>query len=202
MKKYIKTLTTSLILSLLFCGAEQAAAQNRRFKQSEAQAERQQKKLERRQEKLQDRINSGEQPMRPQQIGRALDGMFGGGIEARLWVRTLNLTQDQIRKMIFIRRRSSDEYLSLEGQIREKRLALDMALYSDQMNEEEVKQLAVELSRLEGQRVLMKTKIQAQIRSLLTPDQLKIVREMRFGAGNSAPKNETPQNEQEGDGND
>ncbi len=146
----------------------------------ELRNQRQVMKAERREERMLQRADSGMQPNR--QVAQAMAGFFGGSpLEARLWMRVLNVQGEQIRRMQALRRQASEQYLSLERSIRDRRMELDRAIYSESFKEEEVKRLAAELARLEGERVLMRTRIQTQMRMILTPEQLKTFRDLRFG---------------------
>jgi Spy/CpxP family protein refolding chaperone len=172
-----------VLLGLMALGAAEAsAAQGRRFKQpGPAQQQRREQKRE---ERLRDRAEAKPN----QQMGN----IFGGGIQARLWARLLKLSDDQIRRMQQLRRQSLSGYVDLESQIRQKRQGLERAIYSETYNEEEVKQLATELARLEGQRVLMRTRIQSQMRQMLTPEQVRTFNDLRFGSMGNFPLDSKP----------
>jgi len=161
---------------------EASAAQGRRFKQpNPAQQQRREMKRE---ERLRDRAEAKPN----QQMGN----IFGGGVQMRLWARLLKLSDDQIKRMQQLRRQSIDGYVDLESQIREKRQGLEKSIYSETYNEEEVKQLANELARMEGQRVLMRTRIQSQIRQILTPEQVRTFNDLRYGPLSDFPTDSKP----------
>lgn len=182
-----KTFFAALLLSFLCIPVE---AQSRVPLRRELKNERQMMRAERREERMQ-RADDYRQPQPNRQMAQAMAGFFGSNpIEARLWMRILNLQGEQIRRMQMLRRQTSEQYLELERNIRDRRVELDRAIYSEPFNEEEVKRLAAELARLEGERVLMRTRIQAQMRLILTPEQLKTFRELRFG--NPAQQSEKP----------
>lgn len=135
--------------------------------------------------RFRDRTDAEDLPRQRPNAARRMNNALGGGMQMRLWARVLKLNDEQIKRMRQIQRRSAPEYLSLEAQIREKRQSLERAIYNENFNAEETKQLAGELARLEGQRVLMKTRIQAEMRLVLTPEQIRIFKELRFGEANS-----------------
>jgi Spy/CpxP family protein refolding chaperone len=171
------TITAILLGILMFCVTATSAAQARRLKQQNPA--KQQRREEMREDRLRDRAEANPR----KQMGQ----IFGGGIQVRLWARLLKLNEDQIMRMSQLRRRSMDAYIDLETQIRQKRQALERAIFSESFNEEETKQLADELARLEGQRVMMRSRIQSQLRQMLTPDQIRTYNEIRFGQPGSPP---------------
>ena len=171
------------LLGLMGLGAVEASAgQGRRFKQpNPAQQQRREMKRE---ERLRERAEAKPN----QQMGN----VFGGGVQMRLWARLLKLSDEQIRRMQQLRRQSIDGYVDLESQIRQKRQNLEKSIYSETYNEEEVKQFATELARLEGQRVLMRTRIQTQIRQILTPEQVRTFNDLRYGPLSDFPIDSKP----------
>lgn len=187
-----KIFSTALLLSLLYIptAAQSGMAPSRR----ELKQDRRMMRAERREERMQRADDFGRQPNR--QVTQAMAGFFGSNpMEARLWIYVLNLQGEQIRRMQGLRRQTSEQYLTLERNIRDRRIELDRIIYSEPFNEEEVKRLATELARLEGERVLMRTRIQTQMRLILTPEQLKTFRSLRFGnaAQGEKPPVEEPQ---------
>jgi len=193
----LKRKSISIILPLCFvlsASAAIAAPQGRQFKdravgdqtQRQQPPPRQQLREERQRERMEGQFG--------RQIG---EGFMGGGMQARLMARVLKLTPDQIKRMQQLRRRSIDEYVSLEEQIMTKRQSLEKAIYNETFNEEEVKQIAGELGRLEGQRILMRARIQSQIRLLLTPDQIRTINELRSGAIAMPQMDNKPEDEPE-----
>ncbi|KAF0247685.1 MAG: hypothetical protein FD167_2922 [bacterium] len=138
--------------------------------------EMKQQRLEMRQERLgikQERLR--------QRVGKNLNPGFGGGMQARVWARALKLTDEQIIRMRQVMRVSAENYLLTQKQVQEKRFQLEQATFSETLNEEVLKQIAIDLGKLEGQQILLRTKVQVQIRNILTSEQLKLYNELRFG---------------------
>lgn len=140
----------------------------------------QERRLQQRQERFaakQERFN--------QKLGKrsGIENAFGGGAMMRVWVRALKLNEEQIFRMRQIMRASGENYINLEAQIREKRAELDRAIFSENLNEEALKQMVGELAKLEGQSLAIRTRVQVQIRNVLTSEQLKLYNELRFGTG-------------------
>jgi Spy/CpxP family protein refolding chaperone len=130
-------------------------------------------RLQERQERRLDRQN-----------GNALAGFagFGGGLPLRAWVKLLKINNEQLQRFQLIRRNSAMDYLRLQLQIRRKNQELQRTIYSETYNEEAIKQVATELARLEGQRMLMRARIQAQIRQVLTTEQVRALNDLRTGS--------------------
>jgi Spy/CpxP family protein refolding chaperone len=138
------------------------------------------RRLQKRQERFaakQERFN--------QKLGKrsGIENAFGGGAMMRVWARALKLNEEQIFRMRQIMRASGGNYINLEVQMRDKRAELDQAIFSENLNEEALKQMLGELTRLEGQALAIRTRVQVQIRNVLTPEQLKLYNELRFGTG-------------------
>lgn len=151
----------------------------------------------------QQRLDLKQQRLR-QKMGKELNPGFGGGMQGRVWARALKLTDDQIVKMRQVMRASAENYILLQRQALEKRFQLERSTFSEAINEETLRQMAVELGKLEGQMVFVRTRVQLQIRNILTPEQLKIYNELRFGfeseedlpEKNNAPSPEQKNNNQ------
>ncbi len=172
----MRGITTLVVIMFTLLTVNSTFAQARRLKQNEPRTP----------------LATQEPPLRPNAAAKRIDSILAGGFQARLLARVLKLTDEQVLRMRQIRRRSAEEYIVLEAQIRTKRNALDKAIFAPTFNEEEVRQLATELARMEGQRVIMKTRIQSQIRQILTPEQIRILSELRSGLqeGNTETKPE------------
>lgn len=119
--------------------------------------------------------------LRPKAAKKQMQGAFGGGVQMRMWARLLKLSPEQIQRMRRLQRANAQGYLDIEAQIRNKRQDLELAIFSETLNEDSVRQLTNDLTRLETQRIVMRTRIQVQIRQVLTSDQLKTFNDVRFG---------------------
>lgn len=167
--KKIKSLFLAILTIILFANTGFAQNPGKRFRERLGNNEIKQQRLELKQERLR------------QKLGQGLNPGFGGGMQARVWARALKLTDEQIVRMRQIMRSSAENYISTQRQVQEKRLQLERATFSENINEEALKQMAIELGKLEGQMVFLRTRVQLQIRNILTPEQLKIYNELRFG---------------------
>lgn len=120
--------------------------------------------------------------------------------EAKLLAAALGLTEDQQTRIRDVYRQYGPSMVNLLRDMRQKRLALDDALFNDEYNEGLVNQRAKEFVDAQSQVVLLQTKIQAQIRQILTTDQLhkfidlrqeetprKVDRELQRGLRQQAP---------------
>jgi Spy/CpxP family protein refolding chaperone len=107
--------------------------------------------------------------------------VFGNAVQMRVWARALKLTDEQIIRIRQINRRNANDLLDIEDQIRVKRQLLERTLYSNNFNEETIKQMASDIGKLQSQQIMLRIKIQLQIRQVLTPEQARIYSELRFG---------------------
>lgn len=138
------------------------------------------RRLQQRQERF-----AAKQERFSQKLGKrsGIENAFGGGAMMRVWARALKLNEEQIFRMRQIMRASGENYINLETQMRDKRAELDQAIFSENLNEEALKQMVGELAKLEGQSLAIRTRVQVQIRNVLTLEQLKLYNELRFGTG-------------------
>ncbi|MCS6884156.1 MAG: Spy/CpxP family protein refolding chaperone [Acidobacteriota bacterium] len=157
-----------------------AQSGTRRILMQQQRQERRQEREQQRQERL---LMMERRPLVGDKLlAETIGPLFGNSIiEARLWAHVLRIQPEQLLRIQALRSEIADQYLHLEANIREKRSALDRAIYADKLDEELIKQLAEELARLEGERVLIRTRIHSKIRQILTPEQIRIVRELRYG---------------------
>ncbi len=162
--KITKTLTSILLLMLLLPNIILAQGLGKRLNRGFEPDDIEQQQLK---AKINKRANAG----------------FGGGIQMRVWARALKLTNEQLKRMRQTMRIAAENYISIEKQAIQKRQELERATFSENFNEESVKQMALDLAKLEGQIIVMRTKVQIQIRGILTSEQLKLYNELRFGAG-------------------
>jgi Spy/CpxP family protein refolding chaperone len=143
-------------------------------------------RLQRRQDRQERRLE------RQNEDGLGGVGGFGGGLSMRAWVKLLKLNNEQLQRFQQIRRNSAMSYLQLQVQIRRKNQELQRTIYNETYNEEAIKQVAIELARLEGQRMLMRARIQTQIRQVLTTEQVRTLNDLRSGSNEADLSDDVP----------
>jgi Spy/CpxP family protein refolding chaperone len=95
------------------------------------------------------------------------------------WVTKLSLTPEQVRQIRAIRRANRAEWQAARLRLRDARLALDQAIYSDDANEAVVEQRAVEVAAAQAAEVRLRALTELSIRRVLTPEQLNTFRTIR-----------------------
>lgn len=106
---------------------------------------------------------------------------LGGGGQMRVWARALKMTNSQVRQWRQIMRASVEQVFDVDDELRSKRKELELAIFSETLNEEQVKQLVSEIGKLESQKLMLKTKVKLRMRQVLTSEQLHTYNELRFG---------------------
>lgn len=117
-----------------------------------------------------------------------LDAIFRGFYESKLLIRALNLTPEQMGRMRAMQREVGPSLITAQRIIRQRRAALEDAIFNPEADEAAIEQLAKELAQAEGRALLIRTKMQFQIRQILTPEQLKTFNELR-NEGRQPPPN-------------
>ncbi len=95
------------------------------------------------------------------------------------WITRLNLTPEQVRQIRAIRRANRVEWQAARQRLRETRLALDQAIYSDDASEAAVEQRAREVADAQATEVRLRALTELSIRRVLTPEQLNAFRAIR-----------------------
>lgn len=108
-----------------------------------------------------------------------LDAIFRGFYESKLLMRALNLTQEQMGRIRTIQREHGPTLITAQRIIRQRRIALEDAVFNPNSDEATIEQLAKELAQAEGRALMIRTKMQFQIRQILTPEQLKTFNDLR-----------------------
>jgi Spy/CpxP family protein refolding chaperone len=91
----------------------------------------------------------------------------------------LNLTPEQVRQIRAIRRENRLEWQAARQRLREARLALDQAIYSDDTSDAAVEQRAREVAEAQAAEVRLRAMTELSIRRVLTPEQLNTFRSIR-----------------------
>jgi Spy/CpxP family protein refolding chaperone len=105
----------------------------------------------------------------------------------RRLMQAIGLTPEQHQRMQEIRRSHEDEAITAGRRLRQARQALDRAIMSEPYDEAAVRQSTEELAAAQADRIRLESRIRAQVRGVLTPDQVirfhqlerQIRREMR-----------------------
>lgn len=95
-------------------------------------------------------------------------------------LRPLNLSPDQQQKLRAINVQNREERARANRRLKQAQLALEETLDSDHPDESLVEQRIRELADAQGAHIRMRVMTELRIRSVLTPDQLRIWRELRL----------------------
>lgn len=87
-------------------------------------------------------------------------------------MRAIGLRPDQVTRMNEIRRSFDDEVIASGRRIRETRRALDRAIMSESFDQELFDRQAEEYAKAQADNVRLQARIRAQIRGVLTPEQV------------------------------
>lgn len=120
-----------------------------------------------------------ERPGQGQNQRPGLDAIFRGFYESKLLIRALNLTPDQMGRIRVIQREHGPMLITAQRIIRQRRIALEDAVFNPNSDEATIEQLAKELAQAEGRALMIRTKMQFQIRQILTAEQLKTFNDLR-----------------------
>jgi Spy/CpxP family protein refolding chaperone len=91
----------------------------------------------------------------------------------RLLMEALNLTPDQRMRVMEIRRLHDDDAIAAGRRLRQARNALDRALMSETYSEALIKEYAEELAAAQAEQIRVNTRVRAEFRKTLTPDQVR-----------------------------
>lgn len=91
----------------------------------------------------------------------------------------LNLTPEQFEQLRRMRRERGMAMRDLGNRYREAQRAVDDALLADEVDRALVERLAAELGRVEAEREMLRFEVEADMRSILTPEQAALLRESR-----------------------
>ena len=93
----------------------------------------------------------------------------------RRLMQAIGLTPEQHQRMQEIRRGHEDEAIAAGRRLRQARQSLDRAIMSEPYNDAVVRQATEELAAAQGDKIRLESRIRAQVRGVLTPEQV-----MRF----------------------
>jgi Spy/CpxP family protein refolding chaperone len=120
-----------------------------------------------------------DRPNQNQNQRPGLDAIFRGFYESKLLIRALNLTPDQMGRIRVMQREFGPTLVAAQRAVRQRRIALEDAIFNPNSDEAAIEQLAKELAQAEGRALMIRTKMQFQIRQILTPEQLKTFNDLR-----------------------
>lgn len=113
-------------------------------------------------------------------------------------LRRIGITQEQLRQIRQIRRENDDRIVAVGRRLREARRALEQAMASEPFDEALVKRRAEELAEAQAEAIRLHAEIRAQIRKVLTPEQVNRLVELereyrqRQLQQNNPPEQEVP----------
>jgi Spy/CpxP family protein refolding chaperone len=99
------------------------------------------------------------------------DPNFRRNLQMRL-MQAIGLTDNQRLRMQEIRRTSEDDAIAVGRRIRQARAALDREIMSEPYNEAAVSRATEELAAAQGEKTRLEARIRAQLRRVLTPEQV------------------------------
>jgi Spy/CpxP family protein refolding chaperone len=94
-------------------------------------------------------------------------------------MRELGLTQDQVQQIRRINAQRREITQEAQTKLREATRALDTAIYSENVSEEEVKLRMRDVQLAQAEMIKVKTMTEYMIRKVLTPEQLEKFRQLR-----------------------
>jgi Spy/CpxP family protein refolding chaperone len=91
----------------------------------------------------------------------------------------LKLTPEQVGRIATIREQTKDERRLVNQRVREAQRALEDAIYSDNANETLIEERARELSAAQAEALRLRSRMEWNVRRVLTPEQLTALRSIR-----------------------
>lgn len=97
----------------------------------------------------------------------------GKNIEHRLAKMTeqLGLTEDQASQIKSIHEKYADQKKDLRARMKENRQQLRQAMRAESLDNDKIRQLATTAGNLKTEKIILKSKIKAEVSSVLTPEQ-------------------------------
>jgi periplasmic protein CpxP/Spy len=96
----------------------------------------------------------------------------------------LNLTPDQVKQIRSIRQQTADEMRNARQRMGSAQRDLDEAIYADSVDESIVEARAGDLASAQNAVARLRALMELRVRRVLTPEQLKLLREIREAARN------------------
>ena len=92
-------------------------------------------------------------------------------------MRALALTPNQVARMAEIRRRHEEDAIVVGRRLRQARQALERALYGEDYDEARIQRSTEELVAAQSEQIRLQARMNAEIRSVMTADQVRRFRE-------------------------
>jgi Spy/CpxP family protein refolding chaperone len=119
-----------------------------------------------------------QRPLERNQKQRPARPMIGNRPIPMNLLRRIGITQEQLRQIRQIRRNNDDQIVAVGRRLREARRALEQAMIKEPFDEALVKRRAEELAQAQAEAVRLQAEIRAQIRKILTPEQVNRLMEL------------------------
>jgi len=113
-------------------------------------------------------------------------------------IRQLNLTPEQRQKIRAITEDNREERVRINRRLREAQFALEQTLDGDSPSEAAVEDRIREVSNAQAAQIRMRALTELKIRSVLTPEQLRVWRELRAERRNLRREMNNPNNVRQG----
>jgi Spy/CpxP family protein refolding chaperone len=94
----------------------------------------------------------------------------------------LKLSPEQVGKIATIREQTKEQRRQVNQRVREAQRALEEAIYSESGNETLIEERSRELSAAQAEAVRLRSRMEWNVRRVLTPEQLTTLREIRARA--------------------
>jgi Spy/CpxP family protein refolding chaperone len=91
----------------------------------------------------------------------------------------LGLTPEQVGKIARIREQTKEERRLVNQRVRQAQRALEAAIYSDSANETLIEERSRELSTAQAEALRLRSRMELNVRRVLTPEQLTTLRTIR-----------------------
>jgi Spy/CpxP family protein refolding chaperone len=95
------------------------------------------------------------------------------------WATILNLTPDQVARIRAIRQQNRLDWQAAKQRVNQAQRALDQAIYSDDVSDDVIEQLARDVAEAQAAEVRLRARTELSIRRVLTPQQLNTFRTIR-----------------------
>lgn len=91
----------------------------------------------------------------------------------------LNLSREQIQQIRRINQEKQPQIRAAQEKLRDANRALDMAIYADNPNEEEIKNRLKEVQNAQAEVIRLRTSLELEVRKVLTAEQIAKFRQLR-----------------------
>ena len=169
--KRLSTTICVITLAVALSGAETSVFAQFRVQKPRGRAGKLNPRLEPREGRLPNERNADPQLGRPGQRRPGLGPEQKRRLQQQL-MQAIGLTDDQRTRMADIRRSHEDALISAGRRLRQTRQALDRTIMNEQYDEALIRQRTEELAQAQADMIRLQTRMRAQVRSVLTSDQV------------------------------